>query len=205
MIFEHLSGFFVSIISAGGYFGVFFLMVLESMVFPVPSELVMPFAGFLVADGSMNFWLVILVSSLASITGSLISYYLAYFGEKELIHKFGKFLLLDRDELEWTEQWFRKKGSITILISRFVPVVRHLISLPAGLGRMNIRHFIIYTLVGATLWNGFLLWVGMKLREKWDIVHHYSSQLDIVIVALLILAVSYYVYRHLKKHKNRKV
>jgi membrane protein DedA with SNARE-associated domain len=205
MIFEQLAGFFVYIISALGYLGVFFLMVLESMVFPVPSELVMPFAGFLVADGKMAFWLAIVASSLGSITGSLISYYVAFYGGKEMVHRFGKILLLDEAELEWTEQWFKKKGSITILISRFIPVVRHIISLPAGLGRMNIKHFVLYTLIGATAWNAFLLWAGMKLREKWEIVHNYSSQLDIIVVALLVLVVVFYVYRHLKKARNRKV
>jgi membrane protein DedA with SNARE-associated domain len=205
MIFEQLAGFFVYIISGLGYLGVFFLMVLESMVFPVPSELVMPFAGFLVADGKMAFWLAIVASSLGSITGSLISYYVAFYGGKEMVHRFGKILLLDEAELEWTEQWFRKKGSITILISRFIPVVRHLISLPAGLGRMNIRHFVLYTLIGATAWNAFLLWAGMKLRERWEIVHNYSSQLDIIVVGLLVLVVVFYVYRHLKKARNRKV
>jgi membrane protein DedA with SNARE-associated domain len=205
MIFERLSGYFISIISATGYVGIFFLMMLESMVFPVPSELVMPFVGFLVADGKLNIWFAIIASSLGSITGSLVSYFVAFYGEKEVIHHFGKFLLMDRGELEWTEQWFRKRGSITMLISRFIPVVRHLISLPAGLGRMNLKHFIAYTLIGATLWNIFLLWVGIKLREQWQIVHNYSSQLDIAVVGLLILAVTFYLYRHLKKHQNRKV
>ena len=204
MIFERLSEFFVSIISATGYLGVFILMVLESMVAPVPSELVMPFAGFLVADGKMNLWLVILVSTLASITGSLISYFIAYFGEKELIHRFGRFVLLDKEELEWTERWFRKHGSITILISRFIPVIRHLISIPAGLARMDLRHFILFTAIGATAWNTFLLWVGMQLRERWDLVHKYSRPLDVLIVFLIVAAVAYYAYKHLKRHRKAK-
>src|SRR3989338_6868184 len=141
MLFEQLSGFFTQVIASAGYAGVFILMVLESMVAPVPSELVMPFAGFLVADGKFNFWVVVLVSTLASITGSLISYFIAFFGGKELIHRFGKFVLLDKEELEWTEGWFRKRGSITILVSRFIPVVRHLISIPAGLARMDLKRF----------------------------------------------------------------
>ncbi len=202
MIFERLSEFFVSIISTTGYLGVFILMVLESMVAPIPSELVMPFAGFLVADGKLNLWLVIIVSSLASITGSLISYAVAYFGEKELIHRFGKFVFLDKEELEWTEQWFRKRGSITILVSRFIPVVRHLISIPAGLARMNLKRFILFTAVGATAWNTFLLWVGIQLRERWDLVHKYSRPLDVLIIALIIAAVAYYGYKHLKHRSS---
>src|SRR3989338_1196917 len=166
MLFERLSELFTGIIASTGYFGIFILMVLESMVAPVPSELVMPFAGFLVADGKLNLWLVIIISTIASVTGSLISYFIAYFGGKELIHKFGKFVLLDKDELEWTERWFQKRGSITILISRFIPVVRHLISLPAGLARMDLKRFIFFTTIGATAWNTFLLLVGMQLRAE---------------------------------------
>lgn len=202
MIFERLTGFFTSVISSTSYLGVFFLMVLESMVAPVPSELVMPFAGFLVADGKMSLWLVILITSLASLTGSLLSYFVAYFGGKEVIHRFGKFFLLDKGELEWTERWFEKRGSITILVSRFIPVVRHVISIPAGLARMNLKHFVAYTLIGATIWNTFLLFVGIKLRERWELVHEYSSQLDVVIVALLVLGIAYYIYRHVKKHRQ---
>ena len=205
MIFERLSEIFTSVIASTGYLGIFVLMVLESMVAPVPSELVMPFAGFLVVDGKLNLWLVIFVSGLASVTGSLISYAFAYFGEKELVHRFGKFVFLDKDELEWTEQWFRKRGSITIFFSRFIPVIRHLISIPAGLGRMNLKHFILFTAVGATAWNTLLLWVGMQLRERWDIVHKYSNQLDVLIVALLAIAVAYYAYRHLRRHRKNKV
>lgn len=205
MIFERLSGFFVSIISATGYLGVFVLMVLESMVAPVPSELVMPFAGFLVADGKLNLWLVIIVSSLASITGSLISYFVAYFGEKELIHKFGRFVLLDKEELEWTEKWFRRHGSITILISRFIPVIRHLISIPAGLARMDLKHFIIFTAVGATAWNTFLLWGGMQLRERWLLVEQYSKPLDILVVVLIVAAVAYYTYKHWKRRRKKNI
>ncbi len=202
MIFERLSEIFTGVIASTGYLGVFILMVLESMVAPVPSELVMPFAGFLVADGKLNLWLVILVSSLASITGSLISYFVAYFGEKELIHKFGRFVLLDKEELEWTERWFQKHGSITIFISRFIPVVRHLISIPAGLARMDLKRFILFTAVGATAWNTFLLWVGMQLRERWELVKQYSKPLDVLIVILIIAAATYYSYKHWKRHRK---
>ncbi|MBI2580781.1 DedA family protein [Candidatus Woesearchaeota archaeon] len=204
MLFERLSELFTGIIASTGYLGVFVLMTLESMVAPVPSELVMPFAGFLVADGKLNLWLVIFVSALASITGSLISYFVAYFGEKELIHRFGKFVFLDNEELEWTQRWFTKRGSITILISRFIPVIRHLISIPAGLARMDLKRFILFTAVGATALNTFLLWVGMQLREKWEIVHRYSKQLDVLIVALIVIAVAYYGYKHWKRHRKKR-
>ncbi|MBI2144437.1 DedA family protein [Candidatus Woesearchaeota archaeon] len=205
MLFERLSGLFTSVIASTGYLGVFVLMTLESMVAPVPSELVMPFAGFLVADGKLNLWLVIIASSLASITGSLISYAIAYFGEKELIHKFGRFVFLDKDELDWTQRWFEKRGSITILISRFIPVIRHLISIPAGLAKMDLKKFVLFTAVGATAWNSFLLWVGMQLRERWEAVHKYSSQLDVLVIVLIVVAVAYYAYRHIRRHGKKSL
>ncbi len=201
MLFERLSELFTGIIASTGYFGIFILMVLESMVAPVPSELVMPFAGFLVADGKLNLWLVIFVSTLASITGSLISYSIAYFGEKELIHKFGRFVFLDKEELDWTERWFQKRGSITILISRFIPVIRHLISIPAGLARMDLKRFILFTTIGATAWNTFLLWVGIQLRERWELVKQYSKPLDIIVIILVAAAAAYLVFKHIKRHR----
>lgn len=204
MLFERLSEIFTGLIANTVYMGIFVLMTLESMIAPVPSELVMPFAGFLVADGKLNLWLVILVSSLASITGSLISYFAAYFGEKELIHHFGKLMFMDEEELEWAQRWFQKRGSITILISRFIPVIRHLISIPAGLAKMDLKQFILFTAVGATAWNTFLLYVGMQLRERWDLVHKYSNQLDVLVIILLVVGVAYYAYRHWKKHRKAK-
>ena len=194
-----LIDFVTQLISSTGYAGLFVLMVLESMAAPIPSELVMPFAGFLVVDGKFDLLLVVVVTSLASLTGSLLSYYIACFGEKELIHRYGKFFLLNREHLDKTEQWFKKRGNATILISRFIPVVRHLISLPAGLGRMAIKKFIIYTLIGATIWNTFLLWVGMQLRERWEIIHKYTSLLDILVVIGIVATVLFYLRPHIKK------
>ncbi len=194
--------FIVQIISSGGYLGVFILMTLESMAAPVPSELVMPFVGFLVVDGRFDLLPVVVVTSLASLTGSLLSYYIAYFGGIGVINRFGKFFLIDREHLRLTEKWFRKHGSITILVSRFIPVVRHLISLPAGFGKMDIKKFIAYTLIGATAWNVFLLFVGMQLRERWAEIHNYSSLIDIVVIVGLVLVAVFYAYKLTKKSKK---
>ena len=170
-------------------------MVLESMVFPVPSEAVMPFAGFLIVTNQFTFNGVIIASTLGSIVGSLISYAIGLYGGKPFIRRFGKYLLLDVHDLEMTERFFGKRGEITIFISRFIPIVRHLISIPAGLGKMNIWKFIIYTILGAGMWNAFLTFVGIKLKENWKEVMTYSHTIDIVVVAILGLAFLYYVYK----------
>jgi len=185
----------VIFIGATSYPGIFLLMVLESMVFPVPSEAVMPFAGFLIVKGQFTFTYVIIASTLGSIVGSLVSYTMGFYGGKPFIKKFGKFLLLDTHDLEITERFFAKRGELTIFISRFIPVIRHMISIPAGLGKMNIWKFILYTILGAGLWNSFLTYIGIKLQENWTEVMKYSHIIDIVVVAVLGLAFLYYAYK----------
>jgi len=185
----------VAFISATSYPGIFLLMVLESMVFPVPSEAVMPFAGFLIVDGQFTFTGVIIASTLGSIIGSLASYTMGYYGGKPFIKRFGKFLLLDTHDLEITERFFAKRGELTIFISRFIPVIRHMISIPAGLGKMNLFKFVLYTILGAGMWNAFLTYVGFKLKENWSEVMKYSHVIDIVVVGILGLAMLYYAYK----------
>jgi membrane protein DedA with SNARE-associated domain len=203
-ITEFLSQYITLLMEKTGYITVFITMVMESMVLPVPSEAVMPFAGFLIADGKFTFILVVVISTLGSLTGSLISYAIGYYGEKALIHKYGKFLLLDADELEATDRFFNKYGDITIFICRFIPVVRHLISIPAGIAEMNIWKFVLFTVIGAGLWNTFLAFVGFNLRSNWEAVMKYSKVIDVFVLLILALLIAYYIYKHLKKRgKNQ--
>jgi len=181
--------FAVYCLEVTGYFGAAFLMALESMIFPIPSEAVMPFVGFLVADGKWNLEMAIMATSMGSLVGSLLSYAMGYFGGKPFVLKFGKYLLLNPHDLERAENFFNRRGGIlTLFISRFVPVIRHLISIPAGVGKMPLIPFMAATIVGSTLWNSFLLVCGMYLRERWGIVQNYSHQIDIVVVAALAVA-----------------
>lgn len=202
MIFEFLTELILRGMDFGGYWAVFLLMALESMIAPVPSEIVMPFAGFLIVQEKATLLGVALISAFGSVFGSLLSYWLGIFGGRRFILRFGKYLLLDESHLEWTEQFFRRYGEKTIFISRFIPVVRHLISIPAGIGKMRIGRFIAYTFAGAIIWNTFLAWVGMKLRERWEIVHNYSSQIDVVMIAILVVLFVWFVYKHIKKRKT---
>jgi len=202
-ITEFLAQYITRFMESTGYITVFITMVMESMVLPVPSEAVMPFAGFLVAEGKFTFLLVILFSTLGSITGSLISYAIGYYSEKALIHKYGKFLLLDPEELDATERFFNKYGDITIFISRFIPVVRHLISLPAGFAQMNIYKFMIFTVIGAGLWNSFLAYIGFYLKSNWEVVMSYGKIIDLIVILILIGLLTYYFYRHMKKRRRK--
>jgi len=182
-----------------GYFGAAFLMALESMIFPIPSEAVMPFVGFLVADGKWSLEMAVFATSMGSLAGSLISYAMGHFGGKPFVLKFGKYLLLNPHDLERAENFFNRRGGIvTLFISRFVPVIRHVISIPAGVGKMPLLPFLAATTVGATLWNSFLLVCGMYLRERWGIIQNYSHQIDIVVVAILVVAAIIFVKSRMK-------
>ena len=194
--------FMLSTISYFGYFGIFFLMVLESMVFPVPSEFVMPFAGFLASQGQFNIVLVIVFSSLGSIVGSLLSYYIGKRWGIKLILSYGKYVLVDIDDLKKTQEWFDKRGELTIFFSRLIPVVRHLISIVAGVGKMNAKKFSLYTIAGATIWNSFLAYLGYVLGQNWEKVSKYSEEIDIIVVIALLLGITYFIYRHITKRKK---
>ena len=203
MIVDKLIEYAISVMSAAGYFGLFILMALESMIFPVPSEAVMPFAGYLVFQGRFDFLIALIVSSLGSVFGSLLSYYIGFYGGRPFVLKYGKYFFIENEHLEWTENWFRKQGQITICISRFIPVVRHLISIPAGIAKMAVPKFVLYTFLGATIWNLILLYAGFKLGEHWDKIHQYSKQLDVLFIAVVMLFFAYFIWKH-HKRKNEK-
>jgi membrane protein DedA with SNARE-associated domain len=190
------------LIATGGYGGVAFLMMLESMVAPVPSEAVMPFAGFLIYDGKFTFPAVIFFATLGSIMGSLISYYAGAWGGRPFVRKFGKYLLLDEHHLELTERFFSKYGDKTIFVSRFIPIVRHLISIPAGVGRMSIWKFCVYTVIGAAIWNAFLAFVGYHLKDNWLVVRKYGEIADVIVIAGAILLSIYLIYQYRKRRKR---
>ncbi|MEI7729235.1 MAG: DedA family protein [Verrucomicrobiota bacterium] len=203
MLTQIISETAVKILDTTGYAGAGFLMGLESMIAPVPSEAVMPFVGFQVADGKWVLWIAIAVTSAGSLVGSLLSYLMGYYGGKPVVLKVGKYLLLNQHDLEWTEQFFHKRqGTWTIFLSRFIPVVRHFISIPAGMGKMPIVPFMLVSVIGATIWNSFLLWCGMRLRDNWKVVQKYSHQADIVIVLGLVAAVAWWVMKRRKEARQ---
>lgn len=201
---EHIIEYSTKIIEATGYMGVLILMIFESMIAPVPSEAVMPFAGFLIYEGKFTWMGVAVASTTGSIIGSLASYYLGLYGGKPIVEKYGKYLLLDKHHLQLTESFFDKYGEGTVFLSRFIPVVRHLISVPAGIGKMNLPKFLVYTTVGACAWNMFLTYVGFVFKENWNTVKQYTKGADYVIVLVIILAFGYFVYSGLNKRKKLK-
>ncbi|MBU0980423.1 MAG: DedA family protein [Nanoarchaeota archaeon] len=199
---EFLVEYITLFIDKIGYIGIFVLMVLESMIAPIPSEAVMPFAGYLVTQGRFDFWTAAIISGLASVVGSLIGYYMGYVGGYPIVRKVGKYLFLDEGHLKWTERFFKKYGSITIFTARFIPVVRHLISIPAGIARMDLKRFVFYTAIGATIWNTFLLYVGFRLAEHWHLITEYSRPLDMIVLAVIAIYLMIHVRKWLRASRS---
>jgi membrane protein DedA with SNARE-associated domain len=195
---EVMKDWAVQVIDAFGPLGAAGLMALESMIAPIPSEVVMPPLGMLVHQGKMSLEIAMIATSIGSLLGSLLSYYLGFFGGKPLVMKVGRWLLINEHHLDLTTHWFGRWGGLTVFICRFVPVVRHFISIPAGIARMNLWKFSLYTLIGATLWNGFLLWIGWKLEDHWQTILKYRTPIDAAVVLLLVLGVVGWYWIHWK-------
>jgi membrane protein DedA with SNARE-associated domain len=189
--------FITHLISSWGYLGIFITMTLESALILIPSEAVIPFAGFLAYMGQMNIWLIVMVSSLANLTGSIIAYYVGKYLGRGFVERYGKYVLLSMEHLRMVETWFEKYGSLTVLFSRILPLIRTYNALPAGMGKMNFSKFCIYTFIGSIPWNLALVLVGYKLKENWSILEKYSLYIDILAV-FVAAAVIYYLVRRIR-------
>jgi membrane protein DedA with SNARE-associated domain len=188
--------FVISVISTLGYFGVMMLMAVESACIPLPSEVIMPFSGYLVHTGQFNLWLLAFMGALGCNLGSLVAYEIGYYGGRPLVERFGSYIFLNQHDLELTDRFFARFGDVTVLISRMLPVVRTFIALPAGIGRMPRLRFHIYTFVGSFPWCLGLAYLGMKAGEHWDYLGKYFHQFDKVIGAIVLIGVIWFVWSH---------
>lgn len=199
---ELLSHYIIQFIENSSYIGIFILMTLESALIPIPSEVTMPFSGFLVSKGSLSFPFVVLAGALGNLIGSLIAYALGYYLEENailgLVKKYGKLVLVTEHEYLRSLRWFNKYGSSIAFFSRLLPAVRTFISLPAGLAEMNIIKFSIYTFVGSLIWSTFLTYVGVYLGNKWDSLEVYFRQFQILIGVVFVLMALFYLNHKLK-------
>lgn len=179
------------LVSSWGYLGIFITMTLESMLIPIPSEAVMPFAGFLAYEGKMSIWIAVFVSSVANLVGSIIAYMIGKYLGRGFIQRYGKYILLNIHHLEMVEIWFRKYGSITVLFSRMLPVVRTVNAVPAGIGNMDFPKFCLYTFIGSVPWNLALVCAGYVLKENWNLLEKYTLYIDMVAIIVIILLLVY--------------
>jgi membrane protein DedA with SNARE-associated domain len=187
-----------------GYAGIFVLMALESSLVPVPAELVMPPAGYWVAKGEMQALAALAAGVLGSVAGSLANYGLAHWLGRGFVRRFGKYLFLSEASLERSERYFASHGEISVLMGRMLPVLRHLISIPAGIARMSIPRFVAYTALGALLWCGVLIAIGYVLGRNEGVlrneeVRHYVAQALLIVIPLLALAGFLYVWRYRRR------
>jgi len=204
-IIEFLSGIIVAVISAMGYSGVVLLMAIESACVPLPSEIIMPFAGYLVSRGEMNIWLVGVAGAVGCVLGSLVAYWVGMYGGRPLIEKYGRYVLISRQDLALADRWFSRYGELIIFTSRLLPAIRTFIAFPAGVARMNLTRFVLYTFAGSLPWCLGLAWVGQKLGEQWNKDERLKTlfhRFDFVIGIIGLLAVIWWVRRHLKHLKE---
>lgn len=188
-----------------GYPGLFLLIVLESTFVPVPSLLVMPFAGFLAQRGDLSLPIVLIINSVGALTGSLASYAFGAYGGKPLLLKYGKYVLVRPADLEKTEQFFARHGAWTVFIGRFVPVVRHVISVPAGIARMPLGLFVLQTFLGSAMWGGGLILLGYGLGARWQEIASAAKRVDLVIAVAIVLTILAVVVRFMLRRRRERL
>ena len=191
----------MSVISAMGYGGIVLLMAIESACIPLPSEIIMPFAGFLVSKGEMTLWGIALAGAIGCVLGSIPAYYAGMFGGRPLADKYGKYVLISKKDLDMADRWFATHGEMIIFIARLLPGVRTFIAFPAGMARMNMSRFIAYTFIGSFIWCWALGYIGMKAGENWESLKVYFHQSHYVIIAGGLAFVAWYIWHHFKADK----
>jgi len=196
-----VSSFIVNIISTLGYPGITVLMALESACIPIPSEIIMPFSGYLVFLEKLSFFSVVLWGTIGNLIGSIIAYLAGFYGGRPLIKKYGRYIFISEGELAHAQDWFEKYGSVSVLFSRMLPVVRTFISLPAGIAKMPFWKFATYTFFGSLPWSFFLTYVGVIAGENWQSIDSLVRKFDWAIVIIIISLFSWWL---LKKLKNKK-
>ena len=197
-ILATLAGFIIDTILRLGYGGIVLLMAIESACIPLPSEVIMPFSGYLVSTGAMQMWSVAFAGAVGCVLGSLVAYYAGAWGGRPLVEKYGRYVLISHHDLDLADRWFQRHGDITIFIGRLLPVIRTFIAFPAGVSRMAMGRFVVYTFVGSLIWCWVLAWIGMKLGQHWDTLGEYFHRFDTVIGLMLLAAIVWYVRRHIR-------
>ena len=204
-IIEILSGLIVATISALGYPGVVLMMGIESACIPLPSEIIMPFSGYLVYTGRFGLWEVATAGAIGCVVGSLVAYWVGMYGGRPVIEKYGRYVLISLHDLDIADRWFARRGELIVFGSRLLPVIRTFIAFPAGVARMNLGRFIVYTFLGSFPWCLGLAYVGQKLGEQWDknvALKLWFHRFDFVIGIAGLLAIGWWIWRHFKDSRH---
>ncbi len=204
MLFEFLSGYITDLIVTFGYPGIVFLMTLESACLPVPSEIVLPFSGFAVQQGRLDFWAVGLAGSVGCLIGSVLSYAVGYYGGRPLLERYGRFVLITRHEIDLAHGWFARHGPATVFLARLLPIVRTFVSLPAGIVRMDFKKFVVYSFVGSVPWCYALTYAGLWLKDQWGVLEQYWIYFDVLTVLGVIAFFLYVGYKLTRGHSGHR-
>jgi len=194
-----LSRFVINTISTFGYTGILITMAIESACIPLPSEIIMPFSGYLVTTGQFTMLGVTLAGAIGNVLGSIVAYYGGVWGGRPFVERYGRYVLVSHKDLDMADRWFARYGEAAVFFGRMLPVVRTFISLPAGVARMNFPRFVIFTFLGALPWCYLLAYIGVKMGEEWEHLRDYFHQFDIVIGLFIALAVGYFLWSHWPK------
>lgn len=189
----------VELLGRFGYWGVFFGMAVESACIPLPSEIVLPFGGFLAATGRLTFTQAVMAGQLGGMLGSTVAYLVGRAGGRSLLERYGRYLLISPREIEAADRWFQTKGELTVCLARLLPGIRTFISLPAGIARMNFGRFLFYSCLGMLPWSFAFTWAGYRLGQDWTQVRALLHRFDIVIIALLLAGVGWFVWHRLRR------
>ena len=197
------ASFIIQSIVKFSYIGIFVLMLLESFNIPIPSELVMTFSGFLSYKGDFNLYLVIIIGTIGNLLGSIFSYYLGYYGGYPFLEKYGRYIFIQDKDIKRAHRWFARYGEFAVFFTRILPVFRTFISLPAGIAKMDIKKFSMYTLLGTLIWDIALAVLGFYFASRWTIIYRFVENSSIYFFIIMILIIVLYIYRHVKKSKRK--
>jgi membrane protein DedA with SNARE-associated domain len=200
-IIAALASFIIAVISWGGYTGIVILMAIESACIPLPSEIIMPFSGYLVSTGRFDLYLAATAGAIGCNVGSIFAYELGKRGGRAVVDRWGRYFLMSHSDLDRAERFFARWGDLTVLICRLLPAIRSFIAFPAGVARMPLFRFHLYTFVGSWPWCFGLAWIGMKLGDQWRTDARLSGilhKLDFVIVGLILAAGVWFIWHRLK-------
>ncbi|MFH0819973.1 MAG: DedA family protein [bacterium] len=197
-----ISTFIINTISGLGYAGVALLMALESAAVPLPSEIIMPFSGFLVSQNRFTLFLVSLAGAIGSTIGAVALFYVGLYGGRPFLEKYGKYFLITNHDLHLAEKFFKKYGVWSLFLGRILPIVRTYISLPAGIAKVNLWLLAITSFIGSFIWSYFLAYLGFSLGQHWEILSQYFHKFDFLIGAIIVLGIIYWIKRHLRIKNN---
>ena len=207
-LLDQLAAWIEQLISTIGYPGIVAVMAIENVFPPIPSELVLPFAGSLSAKGEMDFWGAVAAGTVGSVIGAIVLYAVGYYareaGVRSLVARYGKYVFISEQDLDRGAEWFERYGEVIILVGRLIPLVRSIISIPAGYTRMNPARFLAYTILGTTIWNLILTYAGRLLGENWQNILAFTETYQYATLAVLALAVTGFLAWRINTHRRKK-